>query len=133
MIDLLLNTPDWAKVKNLSNAQLAAMAAMAGEGVPLIDIRREMEWEQTGVIEGSHLITFFHERDKYDLDGWLAGFDKVAGRDKPFILVCRHGIRTAKLGRFLDGRQDFSQVHHLQYGISAWIEAGRPVEFHEPE
>lgn len=130
MIHLLFNTPKWAKVENLSDDQLAASCR---EGVPLIDIRREDEWEETGVIEGSHLITFFREKDKYDLDGWLAEFDKVADRDKPFILVCRHGIRTAKLGRFLDGRQDFSNVHHLQLGISAWIEAGRPVRFHEPD
>ncbi len=130
MINLLFNTPEWARVENLSDDQLTALS---DDGVPLIDIRRDEEWEETGVIEGSHLITFFHEGDKYDLDGWLAGFDKVADRDKPFILVCRHGIRTAKLGRFLDGRQDFRHVHHLQYGISAWIEAGRPVRLYEPE
>ena len=130
MIHLLFNTPKWARVGNLSDDQLTALS---GDGVPLIDIRRDEEWEQTGVIEDSHLITFFHDRDKYDLDGWLAEFDKVADRDRPFILVCRNGIRTAKLGRFLDGRQDFSNVHHLHHGISAWIEAGRPVRFHDPE
>lgn len=130
MIHLLMNTPAWAKVENLSNDQLAAMAA---GGVPLIDIRREEEWEETGVIEGSHLITFFRERDKYDLDGWLEELDKVADRDKPFVLICRHGIRTAKLGRFLDGREDFRNVHHLQHGITGWIEAGGPVGPHPPE
>jgi len=130
MIHILFNTPNWAKVGNLSDDQLTALSR---DGVPLIDIRRDQEWEETGVIDGSHLITFFHERDKYDLDGWLAEFDKVADRDKPFILVCRNGIRTAKLGRFLDGRQDFSHVHHLQHGISAWIDAGRAVRFPDPE
>lgn len=130
MIHLLLNTPAWAKVENLSNDQLSGLAA---EGVPVIDIRREEEWEETGVIAGSHLITFFRERDKYDLDGWLVELDKVADRDKPFVLVCRHGIRTAKLGRFLDGREDFSHVHHLQHGITGWIEAGRPVGPHPSE
>lgn len=130
MINLMFNTPAWAKVENLSNEQLSVHAA---GGVPLIDIRRESEWEETGVIPGSHLITFFREGDKYDLDDWLGEFDKVADRDKPFVLICRHGIRTAKLGRFLDGRDDFSHVHHLQHGITGWIEAGRPVEPHQPE
>jgi rhodanese-related sulfurtransferase len=124
LIDLLFNTPEWASVENLSDDQLAAMSQA---GVPLIDIRREQEWEETGVIAGSHLITFFRERDKYDLDGWLGEFDKVADRDRPFILICRHGIRTAKLGRYLAGREDFSHVHHLRHGITGWIEAGRPV------
>lgn len=130
MINLLFGTPNWAKVEHLSDDQLTALAA---EGVPLIDIRRDEEWEETGVIAGSHLLTFFRERDKYDLDAWLGEFDKVADRNKPFILICRHGIRTAKLGRFLDGREDFSNVHHLQLGITGWIEAGRPVSLHEPE
>ena len=130
MMHLLLNTPARAKVENLSNDQLTAMAA---EGVPLIDIRREEEWEETGVIAGSHLITFFRDRDKYDLDVWLAELDKVADRKKPFVLICRHGIRTARLGRYLDGREDFGNVHHLQHGITGWIEAGRPVEPHPHE
>ncbi len=125
MINLLLNTPHAATVGDLIDDQLIDMAAA---GVPLIDIRREFEWEETGVIAGSHLITFFDERNKYDLDAWLTAFDKVADRDKPFILICRQGIRTRKLGRFLDGRQDFRDVHHLQLGIAGWILAGRPTE-----
>jgi len=125
VIYLLLNTPPAATVGDLIDDQLIDMAAA---GVPLIDIRRAFEWEETGVVAGSHLITFFDERNKYDLDAWLTAFDMVADRDKPFILICRQGIRTRKLGRFLDGRQDFRDVHHLQLGIAGWILAGRPTE-----
>ena len=124
MIHLLLNTPPEAVVGDLSDEQLTAMVAA---GVPLIDIRRQSEWADTGVIEGSHLLTFFDERSKYDLDAWLTAFDKVADRNEPFILICRQGIRTRKLGRFLDGRPDFLQVNHLQLGISGWFQNGRPV------
>ncbi len=121
---ILLNTPPGASIGDLTDDQLAAMAA---EGVPLIDIRRPPEWEETGVIEGSHLLTFFDERKNYDLDAWLAAFDKVADKDKPFILICRLGIRTGTLGRYLDGRQDFKHVYHLQQGISGWIQASRRI------
>jgi rhodanese-related sulfurtransferase len=124
LIHLLLNTPPDAVVGELTDEQLAAMAAT---GAPLIDIRRPSEWEETGVIEGSHLLTFFDERNNYDLDAWLTAFDMVADRNESFILICRHGIRTRKLGRFLDGRPDFLQVNHLERGISGWIEADRPV------
>ncbi len=124
VIYLLLNTPPGAVVGDLTDEQLVTLAA---GGAPLIDIRRQTEWTQTGIIEGSHLLTFFDERYKYDLDAWLTAFDKVADRNEPFILICRQGIRTRKLGRFLDGRSDFRQVNHLQRGISGWIEAGRPV------
>lgn len=129
MIHLLLNTPVDAVVIDLANDQLTALAE---KGVPLVDIRRPHEWEETGVVEGSHLITFFDDRNKYDLDGWLAAFDKIADRDKPFVLICRHGIRTSKLGRFLDGRPDFKHVHHLQLGITGWIDADYPVQDIEP-
>ena len=124
MIFLLLNTPGDAIVEDLSNDRLAALAA---DGITLIDIRRPDEWEETGVIDGSHLLTFFDDRNKYDLDHWLLEFDKVAERNEPFILICRHGIRTGKLGRYLNGRADFGRVLHLQQGITEWIEAGCPI------
>jgi rhodanese-related sulfurtransferase len=124
MIYLMLNTPPGAVVENLTDDQLTEMAAA---GVPLIDIRRRQEWEETGVIEGSRLLTFFDDWYKYDLDAWLIEFDKVADRAEPFILICRRGIRTDKLGRYLDGRPDFRHVCHLQHGISGWLKAGRKV------
>jgi rhodanese-related sulfurtransferase len=111
-------------VEDLSNQQLALLAA---EGVPLIDIRRPLEWDDTGVIDGSHRLAFFDNRNNYDLDLWLEGFDKVADRKKPFILICGHGVRTGNLGHYLDGRPDFGRVLHLKHGIAGWIEAGRPV------
>jgi rhodanese-related sulfurtransferase len=125
VIHMLLNTPPDAVVGDLTDEQLIAMAAA---GVPMVDIRRQTEWEETGVIEGSHFLTFFDERYNYDLDAWLTAFDKVADRNEPFILICRRGIRTRKLGRFLDGRPDFRQVNHLQHGIAGWIKAGRAVK-----
>ena len=74
MIFLLHNTPQDAFVEDLSNDQLAALVS---EGVPLVDIRRQGEWEETGIVAGSQLLTFFDERNKYDLDLWLEQFDKV--------------------------------------------------------
>jgi len=127
LINLLLNTPPGAVVVNLSNEDLEARVAAR---TPVIDIRRFYEWEETGVVEGSHLITFFDERDKYDLDAWLEAFDKVAIRDQPFVLICRMGIRTAKLGRYLNGREDFGIVLHLHHGITGWMESGRQLSPH---
>lgn len=111
-------------MEDLSNQQLASLAA---EGVPLIDIRRPLEWEVTGIIEGSFRLAFFDDRNNYDLDLWLEGFDKVADRKMPFILICGHGVRTGNLGRYLEERPDFGPVLHLQHGIAGWIESGLPV------
>ena len=40
---------------NLDNGQLKTLLE---QGVPIYDIRRPEEWRQTGVIEGSRLLTF---------------------------------------------------------------------------
>jgi rhodanese-related sulfurtransferase len=109
---------------NLGGEEVQAMAA---EGVPVVDIRRPEEWALTGVIAGSHLITFFDERNEYDIDTWLAALAQVTTRDEPFILVCRMGVRTEVVGRYLAGTLKFSGVYHLQHGINSWIGHGHPV------
>jgi len=126
---LLFNTPAEAEVGELTDAELQALIAA---GVPVMDIRRDLEWEETGVIPGSHLLTFFDERGKYDLDAWLADVDELAGKDKPFVLVCRNGNRTEKIGRYLEGRLGYKQVYHLTRGIYHWIEAGLPIDTVDP-
>ena len=124
MLYLLFNTPAQARVVDLDADGLLDLAAA---GAPIIDIRREEEWEMTGVIEGSHLLTFFDERRRYELEEWLGAFDKVARRDRPFVLVCRNGVRTRDLGRYLNGALGWPGVHHLQGGLTLWAEAARPL------
>ncbi len=35
-----------------------ALQQLIDQGIPVIDVRTASEWQQTGVIEGSHLLTF---------------------------------------------------------------------------
>ena len=51
----------YAEVVNVDNAELARLAA---SGVPVIDVRTEGEWKQSGVISGSKLLTYFDERGR---------------------------------------------------------------------
>jgi rhodanese-related sulfurtransferase len=125
MLHLLFNTPAHAQVIDVDADGLLALAAA---GAPVIDIRREEEWEMTGIIPGSHLLTFFDAYKRYDLDAWLAAFDRVARRDEPFVLVCRNGVRTRRLGRYLDGALGWPGVHHLQGGLRLWAASGRPMD-----
>lgn len=96
-------------------------------GVPLIDVRTQSEWKQTGIIEGSHLLTLFDETGKVDIEKWVADLDKIAGKDKPFMLICAVGGRTGMLAQYLDTRAGYSQVHNVQRGIHHWISANKPV------
>lgn len=113
-----------AEVGQLSNEQLKQLM---DENVPLIDIRTKGEWQETGVIKGSHLLTFFDERGKYDMDKWLAELDKIAKKDQKFVLICRSGNRTGQVSNFLDKKLGYSQVNHLKRGIKVWIRSGDKV------
>jgi rhodanese-related sulfurtransferase len=125
VLHLLFNTPAHARVVDVDpNGLLALQSA----GAPVIDIRREEEWELTGIIPGSRLLTFFDEYRRYDLPAWLAGFDRVADRGGPFVLVCRNGIRTRRLGRYLDGALGWPGAHHLAGGLTQWLAEGRDLD-----
>ena len=52
-----------AEVIDIDNAQLAQLMK---SGVTVIDIRTKPEWEETGILPGSKLLTFFDERGKAD-------------------------------------------------------------------
>lgn len=124
LLALGIALPVQAEVKNIDNQELKALLE---EGVPIIDIRRPEEWKQTGVVKGSHLNTFFDKRGRYDVDAWLARLAPVAGKDDPFILICRTGNRTGTVSRFLDRKLGYKKVYNVQRGITDWIRKGNPV------
>lgn len=113
-----------AEVQNISNAELQALLA---QGVPIIDVRRAEEWKQTGVVENSHLLTFFDQRGQYDLPVWLENLDKIAKKDQPLVLICRTGNRTSIIGQALDKKFGYSKVYSVTQGITGWKRDGLPV------
>lgn len=113
-----------AEITHISNEQTEALLE---EGIPLIDVRTESEWKDTGIVEGSHLLTLFDETGKFDIKKWMSDLDKIAGKDKPFMLICAVGGRTGMLSQYLDSREGYTQVHNVQRGIDYWIRANKPV------
>lgn len=113
-----------AEVTQVDNAKLAELIEA---GVPVVDIRTPEEWRTTGVVEGSHLLTFFGRNGQYDAKAWLTEFRKIAGPDDPVILICETGGRTGVVSRFLDTRAGFNGIHDVSRGIRAWIDASRPT------
>ncbi|MEM7408163.1 MAG: rhodanese-like domain-containing protein [Pseudomonadota bacterium] len=104
-----------------------ALESLRTSGVPVIDVRRPDEWRRTGVIEGSHRLTFFDANGRYDLEQWLAQLRKIAGPGERFVLICRSGGRSGAVSRLLDEQLGYTQVHDAAGGILKWLEAGRPV------
>ena len=107
-----------AEVKEANNQEILSLMQ---SGVPIIDIRRTSEWQDTGIIKNSHLITFFDKKGNYDVDQWLIKLKKIAKESDPVIIICRSGRRSGIVAKFLDEQANYSNVYNASGGILSWI------------
>jgi rhodanese-related sulfurtransferase len=108
---------------NVDNAELQMMLQA---DVPIYDIRRPEEWQQTGVIEGSELLTFVDGSGRLKPD-FMDRFTAAIGRNDPVILICRTGNRTRTLARYLTEEMGYTEVYNVRDGITHWIRNNKPV------
>ncbi len=113
-----------AEVIDIDNAQLEKLSK---SGVPVIDIRLQSEWEETGIVAGSKLLTFFDAQGRYDAAGWLEKVKPIAKPNEPVIVICRTGNRTKPVSQFLSQQAGYATVYNVKQGIKGWIGAGGPV------
>ncbi len=113
-----------AEVIDIDNAQLEKLLK---NGVPLVDIRLQSEWEETGIVAGSKLLTFFDERGRYDAAGWLEKLKPQAKNSEAIIVICRSGNRTKPVSQFLSQQAGYGTVYNVRNGIKHWIASGGPV------
>jgi rhodanese-related sulfurtransferase len=104
------------------------LQALLAEGVPIVDIRTAPEWAQTGVVKGSHLLTFFDALGRHDAPGFLDAVRRVAPADGPVIVICRSGARTIPVSQFLVEAGQYPTVYNVRGGILEWLAEGLPVE-----
>lgn len=112
-----------AEVIDIDNAELARLSAA---GVPVIDIRTEGEWKETGIVPGSRLITLFDEKGHAD-PAWLEKVKGVAGPQQPVIVICRSGNRTKAASQLLSQQAGYQTVYNVKAGIRAWAGESRPL------
>ena len=96
-------------------------------GGVVIDIRREEEWKETGIIKGSQTITAFTKDGKIHPDFPKKFFDLITDVDEPILLYCRTGNRTGILGKALIDQIGQTNVSHLSDGIVEWKQQGLPI------
>lgn len=113
-----------AAVIDIDNAELASLM---GSGIPVIDIRTAPEWQQSGIVPGSHLLTFFDERGQANPGAWLAAARNIAKPDEPVIVICRTGNRTKAVSRFLSEQAGYGTVYNVRSGIVSWAREGRAL------
>lgn len=112
-------------VVDIDDAELARLAA---NGVPVIDIRTPAEWKETGMLPGSHPLTYFDERGRADPQAWIAKASAIAKPGEPVILFCRSGNRSRQAADYLVQKAGFAQVYNAKGGILSWTKAGRAVQ-----
>ena len=112
-------TPAFADRIDIDNEKLQSLIE---EGVPVVDVRRLDEWKNTGVIDGSHLLTFFDEKGNYDPKKWMSELSELLNPEEPFVLICQSGARSFNVSDWLG--KNFDTVYNVQKGIGHWISEG---------
>ncbi|MBT0963695.1 rhodanese-like domain-containing protein [Denitromonas iodatirespirans] len=105
----------------------ATLERLRAEGVPVVDIRTAPEWQQTGIVPGSHLLTFFDASGEAEPEAWLARLQAIAKAGQPVVLICRSGNRSAKVSRFLTENAGYARVYNVGGGIRDWLKDAHPV------
>ena len=118
------SAPLRAEVTRLDSA---ALERLLERGAPIIDIRTPEEWRETGVIEGSHLLTFFDAQGRFDFRAWLTELAGIASRDEPIALICDSGGRSGLVSQILDAHLGYQRVHDVPGGIAQWVVENRPT------
>jgi rhodanese-related sulfurtransferase len=123
LIVTILSLNLFADFKTLDVAEFEKLKK---EGTTVIDIRTPDEWKTTGIIEGSHKITFFNMQGQPLLADWFFEVGHLLKDKKtPFIIYCAHASRTQSLGQGLT-QMGFENVYELKGGIeNGWIKKGK--------
>ncbi|RZI44186.1 rhodanese-like domain-containing protein [Herbaspirillum sp. HC18] len=92
--------------------------ALAKQGALLLDVREPDEYA-AGHAPGSTLLPLGQIKDRAN--------EIRTYRDKPVVVMCRSGKRSAQAAGILT-QLGFTSVYNVQGGILAWEKAGLPVE-----
>ena len=117
---LLNSTQLFAKIYEVNNEKIKILLESS---VPLIDIRTESEWHETGVISSSHLLTFFDKDGNYDFKKWTIEIGEIADENGPVIIMCRSGRRSRIVSNMMIKANSEYLVYHATNGIKSWIES----------
>ena len=113
----------YAEVIDVNNEQILELSQ---KNIPIIDIRRSSEWEQTGIVPKSILLTFFDKNGKYNFNEWYSKLSLKVEEGKQIILICRTGRRTKIIAEMMDRKLDF-KIYNSKNGITSWIDAKLPT------
>ena len=117
LVCLLITKFAFADVVDINNKQIIELS---NTNIPIVDVRSKTEWDQTGVIPNSILLTFFDKEGNYDLNEWYEKLLLEIDEGEPIILMCRSGNRSRIIADMMDKEFD-SVIYNAKSGITSWI------------
>ena len=108
----------FAEIVNVNNQQIKELSKI---NIPIVDVRRSSEWDQTGIVPNSILLTFFDKKGNYNLDEWYKQLSLKINEGVPIILICRTGRRTKLIAEMMDKKFD-NVIYNAKGGITSWID-----------
>ncbi len=107
------------RVRGVKDANCAAALQLINhKDAGVVDVREPDEFKSGHLLNAKHIPL----GKLSDRVGELERY-----RDKPIVVVCRSGNRSATACALLS-RQGFTQVYNLAGGVTAWQKAGLPLE-----
>ena len=120
---LIITKFSFADVVSITNEQILKLSK---SNIPIVDVRRNSEWHQTGVVPNSILLTFFDKNGNYNFEEWHEKLRLNINEEKPIILICRTGRRTKIIAEMMDKKLD-NIIYNAKDGITSWIDAKLPI------
>ena len=108
----------FAEIVDVNNEQITELS---NSNIPIVDVRRSSEWEKTGVIPNSILLTFFDKEGDYNYHHWYEKLRLEIDESKPIILICRSGKRSKIIAQMMNENFDHV-IYNAKRGIISWID-----------
>ena len=124
IIIIFLSSSVYGEVINIGNKELKQLIK---EGIPIVDVRTKDEWEKTGVISKSNLISMVDHNGKYSIENWLTNFTKLKLVNKSVVLICAVGGRSYYLSKLLNRYDEKIKIYNLKNGLKNWIRFKNPI------
>ena len=108
----------FAEIVDINNEEIIELS---NSNIPIVDVRRSSEWEQTGVIPNSILLTFFDKEGDYNYHQWYEKLRLEIDESNPIILICRSGKRSKIIAQMMNENFDHV-IYNAKRGIISWID-----------
>lgn len=103
---MLLSISLFAEYKNAYMTQ-----EILDSELPIVDVRTEPEWKETGLLKGAIPIVFFSEKGQPLVNSFLKELNEKVDTSKPFAIICRTGSRTSVIAPWLSKELNYKVIN----------------------